>query len=114
MYYSSYPLKLKNYIPLNIMLSYNHNHYYQMNKSSSLPTTIKNECKEKSVRWTNEEWLKLYKYGGLIMLCLQQTRFVLSFYNYPFFLLFLLPFFFYFCKILFFLKYAINDKSSKR
>ncbi|CEF63155.1 UDP-galactose translocator [Strongyloides ratti] len=44
-----------------------------MNKSSSLPITIKNECKEKSVRWTNEEWLKLYKYGGLIMLCLQQT-----------------------------------------
>uniref|UniRef100_A0A0K0EI61 UDP-galactose translocator n=1 Tax=Strongyloides stercoralis TaxID=6248 RepID=A0A0K0EI61_STRER len=44
-----------------------------MNKSTSLAVTIKSEGKEKNTKWTNEEWLKLYKYGGLIMLCLQQT-----------------------------------------
>uniref|UniRef100_A0A0N5BNT7 UDP-galactose translocator n=1 Tax=Strongyloides papillosus TaxID=174720 RepID=A0A0N5BNT7_STREA len=44
-----------------------------MDKSGCLPTTIKSECKDKNKKWTDEEWLKLYKYGGLIMLCLQQT-----------------------------------------
>uniref|UniRef100_A0A0N4ZT80 UDP-N-acetylglucosamine transporter n=1 Tax=Parastrongyloides trichosuri TaxID=131310 RepID=A0A0N4ZT80_PARTI len=44
-----------------------------MDKSDCLPTTTKSEYKKKNKKWSEEDWLKIYKYGGLIMLCIQQT-----------------------------------------